>query len=297
MTSDGVPVAERHLIALDLDGTVLDHGHVGQRAPRHGTGTGFSASAPIDPDLADAIRSLHAAGHEVVIATGRSVDATLPIVEALRIRPEWVVCANGAVTLRRAPLGDRGYRREYVEAFDATEILKRVRPVLAGARYGAELADGSFLYTEEIPSGTLPADRRIVPFEELLGKQVSRVLVMSPSHRLEEFVDAAMSVGLSNVTYAVGDTIWLDIAPDGVSKESALEVVASRCGIAPSRVFAAGDGQNDIAMLRWAGRAGDSVAMGQAGADVKAAANRVTGSVDENGLLDALRDRFPALLA
>ena len=78
---------------------------------------------------------------------------------------------------------------------------------------------------------------------------------------------------------------------------NALEVVASRCGIAPSRVFAAGDGQNDIAMLRWSGRAGDSVAMGQAGADVKAAANRVTGSVDENGLLDALRDRFPALLA
>ncbi|WP_449278311.1 HAD family hydrolase [Leucobacter sp. GX24907] len=296
MTTARMNPAARYLVALDLDGTVLNHGHVGERAPSGDGGTGFAASAPIDPDLAEAIRTLHNAGHEVVIATGRSVDATLPIIEALGIRPEWVVCANGAVTLRRTALGDRGYRREYVEAFDATEILRRVRPVLAGARYGAELADGSFLYTDAIPSGTLPVEQRLVSFDELLGKQVSRVLVMSPSHRLEDFIDAAMSVGLSNVTYAVGDTIWLDIAPDGVSKESALEVVASRCGIAGSRVFAAGDGQNDIAMLRWAGRAGDSVAMGQANRDVRAAANRVTGTIEENGLLQALRERFPELL-
>ncbi len=279
-----VPIEQRHLIALDLDGTVLHHGF---------TGAGDDPeSGHIDPELGDAIRSLHEAGHEVVIATGRSVDATLPIVEKLRIRPEWVVAANGAVTLRRDPLAHRAYRREYVEAFDPSDALVKIRTQLLTARFAVELADGGFLYTDTIPAGTLPSQQRRVRFEELLGVQASRVVVVSPDHRLEEFLDAVETLGLTHVSYAVGSTSWLDIAPDGVTKASALEVVAEKAGIDDSRVFAAGDGRNDIDMLRWAARRGDSVAMGQAVPEVQAAAGRVTGTIEEVGLLTALRDRF-----
>ena len=284
---------QRHLIALDLDGTVLDHGHVGQG---NGKDTPFARETPVDPELAAAIRALESAGHLVIPATGRSVDATLPIVETIRIRPEWVVCANGAVTLKRNPLATRAYRREYVESFDATDLLVRVRPHLAGARFGVELADGTFAYTEEIPAGTLPTKQRRVNFDELLGTQVSRVLVMSPTHRLEDFLGIAESLGLSNVSYAVGDTMWLDIAPEGVSKDSALEVIASRNNIPLDRVFAAGDGMNDIKMLEWAARYGVSVAMGQANDEVKAAANTIAPPVEENGLLTVLREKFAAQL-
>ncbi|WP_024356613.1 HAD family hydrolase [Leucobacter chironomi] len=283
-----VSAGERHIVALDLDGTVLDHGF-------HGAGDDPNGGS-IDPDLADAIRALHEAGHEVIIATGRSVDATLPIVERLRIRPDWVIAANGAVTLRRDPLAHRAYRREYVEAFDPSDALRKIRTALVTASFAVELADGGFLYTEPIPTGTLPSEQRMVPFEQLLGVQASRVVVVSPDHRLEEFLDAVETLGLTHVSYAVGSTSWLDIAPDGVTKASALEVVAARLGIDRSRVFAAGDGRNDIDMLRWAGHSGDSVAMGQAVPEVRAAAVRVTGTVDEGGLLSALRDRFPQLL-
>lgn len=279
-----VPAGQRHLIALDLDGTVLHHGF---------TGAGDDPeSGHIDPDLGDAIRALHEAGHEVVIATGRSVDATLPIVEKLRIRPEWIVAANGAVTLRRDPLAHRAYRREYVEAFDPSDALVKIRTQLVTARFAVELADGGFLYTDTIPTGTLPSRQRRVRFEELLGVQASRVVVVSPDHRLEEFLDAVETLGLTHVSYAVGSTSWLDIAPDGVTKASALEVIAARIGIDASRVFAAGDGRNDIDMLRWAARRGDSVAMGQAVPEVQAAAGRVTGTIEEVGLLTALRERF-----
>lgn len=279
-----VSAEQRHLIALDLDGTVLHHGFAGAGDDPE--------SGHIDPALGDAIRALHEAGHEVVIATGRSVDATLPIVEQLRIRPEWIVAANGAVTLRRDALAHRAYRREYVEAFDPSDALVKIRTQLVTARFAVELADGGFLYTETIPTGTLPAKQRRVRFEELLGVQASRVVVVSPDHRLEEFLDAVETLGLTHVSYAVGSTSWLDIAPDGVTKASALEVIAERLGIDASRVFAAGDGRNDIDMLRWAARRGDSVAMGQASPEVQAAAGRVTGTIEEVGLLSALRDRF-----
>lgn len=277
-----------HIIALDLDGTVLDHDFEGAGDDAIG--------GHIDPDLADAIRTLHETGHEVIVSTGRSVDATLPIVERLRIRPDWVVSANGAMTLKRDPLAHRAYRREYVEAFDPAEALLKIRPQLATAHFSVELTDGTFLYTKHIPAGTLPTKQREVAFEELLGVQACRVIVFSPDHRVEDFLDAANTAGLTHVTYSVGRTAWLDISPRGVSKASALETVRARLGINPSHVFAAGDGRNDIDMLKWAGRMGDSVAMGQAVPEVQAAAKRVTGTVEENGLLQALRDRFPAEL-
>ena len=273
-----IPTAERHLIALDLDGTVLHR------------------DESVDPEVSGAIRTLAEAGHQIVIATGRSVDATLPIVEQLRIRPEWVVCCNGAVTLKRDPLADRAYRHEFVEAFDATEVLTRIRSHLVTALYGLETVEGELLYTEEIPAGTLPSRRRLVPFDQLLGVQATRLLVVSPDHALEDFLAVVDQMGLTRVSYAIGFTAWLDIAPEGVSKESALEVVRSRLGIDRSQVFAAGDGNNDIQMLRWADRFGDAVAMGQAQDAVKAVASRVTGRIDEGGLATALHSRFPAEL-
>ncbi|MBL3685648.1 haloacid dehalogenase [Leucobacter zeae] len=280
-------IAEPHLIALDLDGTVLDHGSFGAGDEPF--------SGYVDAELAEAIRALHEYGHQVVIATGRSVDATLPIVEKLRIRPEWVVAANGAVTLRRDPLGPRGYRKEVVEAFDPSDALVKIRTKLLTARYAVELADGGFLYTDDIPSGTLPSQQRKVEFEELLGVQASRVVVVSPDYELEQFLSAVESLGLTHVSYSVGSASWLDIAPDGVTKASALEVVAERLGIDRSRVFAAGDGRNDIEMLRWAAKRGDSVAMGQAPPEVQAVAGRLTGTVEQVGLLAALRDRFTGI--
>ena len=61
-------------------------------------------------------------------------------------------------------------------------------------------------------------------------------------------------------------------------------------------MFAAGDADNDLQMLHWAKRQGDAVAMGQAEPHVQQAAGRVTGTVFENGLLTALRERFPEVL-
>lgn len=273
-------VRDRHLIALDLDGTVLHH------------------DGTIDDPVAEAIRALAAAGHEIVIATGRSVDATLPVVEQLRIRPTWVVACNGAVTLKCDALATRAYRHEYIETFDPSDVLRKIRSRLVTAHFGVETSEGEFLFTEHIPASTLPGRKREVPFDELLsGIQATRMVVVSPDHVIEDFLAIVDTMGLTRVSYAIGYTAWLDIAPEGVSKESALEVVRARLDIPRANVFAAGDGHNDVQMLRWAGRHGEAVAMGQAADDVKAHATHVTGRIDEAGLATALHRRFPALLA
>jgi 5-amino-6-(5-phospho-D-ribitylamino)uracil phosphatase len=97
-------------------------------------------------------------------------------------------------------------------------------------------------------------------------------------------------MGLHKVTYNVGWTAWLDIAPDGVNKATGLQIVADRLGIPVDRVLVIGDGRNDIDMLAWAGV---GVAMGQAPDEVVAAADRVTGTDLEDGVAAALEAAFP----
>ncbi|MEB4614728.1 HAD family hydrolase [Leucobacter sp. M11] len=269
----------RSLVALDLDGTVLHH------------------DGAIDERLAGHIRALFAAGHEIIVSTGRSAGSTLPVIERLGIRPAWVVCANGAVVLKRDALAERAYRREYVETFDTTDVLSRISTHLVTARYAVEDGDGLFRYTDEIPDTTLLGAKKQVPFGELLGVQATRVVVFSPDHRLEDFLDIVEEMGLHHVSYSIGWTAWLDIAPEGVTKASALERLRGMLGIDRSRVIAAGDGRNDIEMLTWAGRHGHAIAMGQGPAEVQAAATEVTGTVEEGGLTAALEARFPELLA
>ena len=64
------------------------------------------------------------------------------------------------------------------------------------------------------------------------------------------------------------------------------EVVAHRADVQQDLfALAIGDGRNDLEMLRWAAR---GVAMGQAPAEVKEAADEVTGSVLEDGAAAAL---------
>ena len=73
------------------------------------------------------------------------------------------------------------------------------------------------------------------------------------------------------------DTARLDLAPEGVSKGSALEIVRRTLRVEPGRTFAAGDQRNDLEMLRWAAR---GVAMGDAPDEVgeSLAARRAAGS-------------------
>jgi hydroxymethylpyrimidine pyrophosphatase-like HAD family hydrolase len=108
--------------------------------------------------------------------------------------------------------------------------------------------------------------------------------VISPEHAIEDFLSVVEKMGLHKVSYNVGWTAWLDIAPDGVNKSTALERVRGLLDVPRSRVIAIGDGRNDVDMLEWASSEGIGVAMGQAPAEVQAAANVRTGTDLDDGV-------------
>jgi hydroxymethylpyrimidine pyrophosphatase-like HAD family hydrolase len=212
---------------------------------------------------------------------------TRPILESLELTPEYVVCANGAITMKRDDQADDGYRRDLIETFDAGPVLTRIREGLPAGRFLVEDPTGHRRYTKGMNEWNLE-NATEVEFEELAQTAVTRVVVMSPDQEPAEFLRLIDSLGLHQVSYSIGFTAWLDIAPDGVNKGTALERVRGIHGIPLERVLVVGDGRNDIEMFEWAGVAGRAVAMGQAPDDVKAAATEVTGSVLDDGLISVL---------
>ena len=260
----------RLLIALDIDGTVMtEDGH-------------------ISDSVLTAIRHAEGLGHVVMLATGRSQSTTLPVIDRLSITPDYVVCSNGAITLKRDPSAPTGYAREFVECFDPSTVLRTIRGSLERASYAVEDDAGFFRYTGFFPDASLGGWSEKVEFEELLQHEATRVVVVSPEHDTEEFLTIVEKMGLHRVSYNVGWTAWLDIAPDGVNKATALERVRGLLGIPPSNLIAVGDGRNDVEMLQWAGAEGRGVAMGQAPDEVRDAATERTGTDVDDGLAAVL---------
>ena len=257
------------LVALDVDGTLL-----------HEDGTMSDA-------VITAARKATERGHRLMLATGRSWETTLPIVQQLQIDPEYVVCANGALVMRRDESAPGGYNRHLIETFDPSEVLKTIRSHLADGRYMVEYPSGYRRYTAGMTDWNLE-NAEEVEFEGLLSEPVTRVVVVSPEHDELDFLKVVEGMGLHQVAYAIGWTAWLDIAPLGVNKSTALERVREWLDVPRSQVIAVGDGRNDIEMFEWAGAEGRAVAMGQAPDEVKSAATEVTGSIGEDGLVAVL---------
>jgi Cof subfamily protein (haloacid dehalogenase superfamily) len=262
----------RKLVALDVDGTLVNHdGHM-------------------SPAVREAAQAVVAAGHQVVVATGRSLNATLPVIELIGLADGYAVCSNGGVTLRIDACLPEGYEVVDRVTFNPGPALRALRAKLPMARFALEDGDGQFLSTERFQDSTFGIEAAGVDFETLAEATAVRVVVSSTSNTPEEFARAIDAAGLHGVSYSVGWSAWLDISANGVTKASALETLRRQLEVDPADTVAVGDGRNDIEMLDWAAR---GVAMGQAPQEVAAVAREITGTVEEDGAARVLRSLLP----
>ena len=262
---------DRWLIGLDIDGTLVHD-------------DGF-----LSPEVIKEVQRVKNLGHEVIIATGRSAPNAVPVVRDLGINQGFLVSSNGAVTVELDLQHPRGFKISDVITFDPAEVLSQLIENLPEAHFAVEDVDGSYRFHRPFPSYALGDQNFESPLEELMHKEVSRVVVLSPQHDVEEFLGLISKIGLASVSYAIGYTAWLDISPQGVTKASALESQRSRLGIDKSQVLVMGDGRNDIEMFQWAKNGGGlAFAMGQAPEEVIEAATHVTSSVTDDGVAAVL---------
>lgn len=256
------------LIALDIDGTL-----VGQ-------------DRAIPPVTGRAVAAAGAAGHHLVLATGRSIVGMLPVARALDIFPGWAVASSGSVILR-LDLGVRaGYVVEDAHTFDVEPLVRLVRASAPHLMLAVEELGWGYRTDARLPDGLLNGPHRVVTLEEVWSRPTTRVILRGLG--ATELVGAVRALGLT-ATRSGSDSV--DVTPYGLSKATALETVRERLGVPRSNTIAVGDNYNDIDMLRWAAR---SVAMGHAPADLLAVAGEVTGAIHEHGVVDVLRSITPS---
>ncbi len=267
------------LVALDIDGTLLKW--------VDGVGTTYEQ---IPRATYDAVRRAYDAGAHVVLASGRSPHGMTRIADMLDVPDEgkdrlWVVASNGAVIFRYPPL-----EVVHEETFDARPAVEAVLREHPNALVAVEERGVGYRVNRPFPIGELSGELIETNVEDLVAQDVSRVIIRDPDATADDFVALAGRLGLHGTDYVVGWTAWLDLSPVGVSKASGVAHVCEELGVPQEATLAIGDGRNDIELLRWAGR---GVAMGQAVEEVKAAADDVTETVYDDGVVSELSRWWP----
>lgn len=251
------------LVALDIDGTLVD------------------SANEMSSAVHAAVLAIRDAGIETVISTGRAIPGVMDTVGKLGFTEGYAVASNGAVVFTYDPV-------EVIHAvtFDASDAVRRVMEQVPDAIVAVEEVGTGFRVNRPFPEQEISGQFVVEDVEALIAEPVTRVVIRSTDHTPAEFTALVHDLGLTGTNYFIGYSAWLDLAPEGVSKASGLEVVCQRLGIAQADVLAVGDGNNDLEMLQWAGR---GVAMGHGPDTLKAVADAVTGSIEEDGLATELK--------
>ncbi|MEP6632027.1 MAG: HAD hydrolase family protein, partial [Lapillicoccus sp.] len=174
--------SQPRLVALDIDGTTIDHAGV------------------LSPHVARAVTDVVAAGHHVVIATGRSIVAAMPVIAQLGLTQGYAVCSNGAVTLALDPDQPAGYRVVDTVTFDPRPVLTMLRKEIPEALVAVEDLGVGFKVSALFPEGELGGDQVVVDWEELVSEPATRVTLRRPEASSEEFMEQIERVGLHEVS-------------------------------------------------------------------------------------------------
>ena len=266
------------LVVLDLDGTVVPH------ATTHVTPS---------PAVVKAIAATRAAGVPVAIATGRPVWSALPTADELGLTDGLVSAAHGAVTCDIVT-------GRVIDAtlLDPRAAVSRLSAADPAAAFAVELGTVGWRHTDNFSRDFDAVWADVVDIDTLAATRTTRLAVRLPvdgpyraSQRCPVATRLSRAAQLDPEQYyeEIGFNGWIDVGPAGVSKATGVAAIAAHYGVTADDTVVFGDGHNDLSMFGWAGH---SVAMGQAGDEVRAAADEVAPTVDDDGVAVVLQRWF-----
>ena len=260
------PSAIRHLVALDLDGTLLSYDSTLPMGHQH------------------AVRELHRRGIHVAIVTGRMVLTAQWVWDALRLTTPLVAFNGGWVGHPDRP--------DLPPLAVATLTGSEVRSIIAvlrefpGATCGYPDAR-TWLMDCAIPAtdrwrDLYRVDIRIddAPFRDWQGPSHKVMFVTEPL--LVPEISALLRhafAGRFQVMVSQEDRI--EILPGPITKAWGLERLADHLGVHRDDVWAVGDADNDREMIAWAGH---GCVMGQAHHSLRGIARHVLPGIHARGL-------------
>ena len=280
---------DKYALFFDIDGTLVSF-----------------KTHQIPPSTILALTQAKANGHKVFIATGRPplIITNLGAIEHL---------IDGYVTIHGALccVGDEVIRCKDIRKDEAWLVVRDAQEmgyglIVVGERDVAVLDPNGEV--DRIFRGEIAVENldQVRPLDEVMEQ---RILQLTPF--FDSDYERALMARIPHCTSGRWHPAFTDITARGADKGEGILAMAAHLGLDPKRTMAFGDGGNDTAMIR---RAGIGVAMGQ-GCDLakedesslsssereqartkfnaldslKQEATYVTTSVDEDGVLNALR--------
>jgi HAD superfamily hydrolase (TIGR01484 family) len=257
------------LVATDLDGTLVRS---------DGTVSAYTQGVLAALDEQDV---------PVVFVTGRPLRWAEDVFDHVG-RHGLAVISNGALVWdveKREPVLTRT-----IAPAVGVEVCERIRAAVPGSAFAVETLEGIALETDFHERHPVPEGSRRGAIAELFVEPALKLLARHEELGYQEFWDrAAAATGDRAVITWSSTSSLLEISAAGVTKATTLAVLAEQLGINPEEVVAFGDMPNDIDMLTWAGT---SYAMTDAHPTVRAAADRIAPSNDEDGVASVLSEIF-----
>ena len=253
---------ESKSLFLDLDGTLLND------------------QKKITPENQQAMQLALSRGHRIVIASGRPLKSALLQASQLGLDGAgcYVIAYNGGVvydclhqrevfrkTMEREDLyavfDEANRRGVYIQTYDGDYVVVERRGNSAMARRYCSAIQMEFRVIGDVRRdlSAPPPKALLIDFEGRTATESMRQWIL---HNLSGRVDTFFS-----------SPSYLEVVPAGINKGRAVVEMCKALEIPLRNAVAAGDEANDISMIR---AAGTGVAMKNASAEVKAAADYVT---------------------
>lgn len=270
------------LLALDVDGTLLD------------------PTGNMRPAVQQAVMAVQQRGVHVVLCTGRRFRTALPLAQALKLEAPLIV-HNGAL-VKMPSTGETLYQT-YMPMAMYQQAIGHLRQLGSPMVYVDAFPEHVDIFTEPI--------ERAHPFQQAyLQDNLAHCRFVETVNTLPTYGVVMMSImgdgshfqalrrqletqlGAQGRVHLLINKNYqgyiLEILQASASKWQGLQQVATHEGIAAEAIVAIGDDENDLDMIRHAGL---GIAMGNAKEAVKTAADHITGSNAEDGLIQAI-ERF-----
>lgn len=259
------------LIALDLDGTLTNHDKV------------------VTPLTRTALLRVQDEGVIIVLASGRPTYGIEPIAECLQLplRGGYILSYNGG---------------KIVDAKTHDELFGQYLPanvIPLICRYAQEHHHALLGYSGSEIITEIPDDPYVKEESRINKMNVRKVdclidhLDPHPTKLLMTGDPSDMMKAEEELAVALGDRMevyrsapfFLELVPKGIDKAQSLLRLLGKLNLTAADMMAFGDGYNDLSMLKLAGV---GVAMANAAPEVRANADYVTLSNEEDGVAAAI---------
>ena len=229
----------------------------------------------------EALREAHKRGVKLFTATGRPRQLLNNITEVEDIMDGFIL-ATGA----QCVYGDNVVRQDLIPTHEAETIVDfcnrlGVPAVVVGTKDLQIINRNDSVNHVFYDMLKVTYNKFDVPVEEVIKQGILQITPF-----LTEDQEHTILPHVPGTTSARWYPAFCDLTSSTADKANGIRAIAEHMGINISETMAFGDGGNDLTMLR---AAGVGVAMGNALDEVKAHADYITSSVDEDGITNALK--------